>query len=90
MLDRSPASAGLPESPRAYRGLVDGACIEAADGGTYKIHGAGMLRLVTREPIGGFKQSGIGRAAGMYGVEEYTEIKTTHIELGERVRWVTD
>ncbi len=41
-------------------------------------------------PIGGFKQSGIGRETGKYGVEEYTEIKTTHIELGERVRWVAD
>jgi betaine-aldehyde dehydrogenase len=39
-------------------------------------------------PIGGFKQSGTGRETGMYGVEEYTEIKSTHIELGERVRWV--
>ena len=39
-------------------------------------------------PIGGFKQSGIGRETGKYGVEEYTQIKSTHIELGERVRWV--
>ena len=40
-------------------------------------------------PIGGFKQSGTGRETGVYGVEEYTEIKSTHIELGERVRWVS-
>ena len=40
-------------------------------------------------PIGGFKQSGIGRETGQYGVEEYTEIKATHIELGERARWVS-
>jgi betaine-aldehyde dehydrogenase len=39
-------------------------------------------------PIGGFKQSGTGREAGKYGVEEYTEIKSTHIELSERVNWV--
>jgi acyl-CoA reductase-like NAD-dependent aldehyde dehydrogenase len=39
-------------------------------------------------PIGGFKQSGIGRETGSYGVDEYTEIKSTHIELGERVRWI--
>jgi acyl-CoA reductase-like NAD-dependent aldehyde dehydrogenase len=39
-------------------------------------------------PIGGFKQSGTGRETGAYGVEEYTEIKSTHIELGERTRWV--
>ncbi|MHB1303117.1 MAG: aldehyde dehydrogenase family protein [Acidiphilium sp.] len=41
-------------------------------------------------PIGGFKQSGIGRETGSYGVEEYTEIKSTHIELGERTRWVAN
>jgi acyl-CoA reductase-like NAD-dependent aldehyde dehydrogenase len=39
-------------------------------------------------PIGGFRQSGIGRETGKYGVEEYTEIKSTHIELSERVRFV--
>ena len=39
-------------------------------------------------PIGGFKQSGTGRETGKYGVEEYTEIKATHIELTERTRWV--
>ena len=33
-------------------------------------------------PIGGFKESGIGRETGKYGVEEYTEIKSTHIQLG--------
>ncbi len=39
-------------------------------------------------PIGGFKQSGIGRETGAYGVEEYTEIKSAHIELGDRIRFV--
>ncbi len=39
-------------------------------------------------PIGGFKQSGIGRETGAYGVEEYTEIKSVHIDLGERGPWV--
>jgi acyl-CoA reductase-like NAD-dependent aldehyde dehydrogenase len=36
----------------------------------------------------GHRQSGIGRKTGNYGVEEYTQIKSTHIELGERSRWV--
>ena len=39
-------------------------------------------------PIGGFKQSGHGRETGIYGVEEYTEIKATHIQLGPRPRWI--
>ena len=39
-------------------------------------------------PLGGFKQSGWGREAGIYGVEEYTQIKSVHIELGKRNHWV--
>ena len=40
-------------------------------------------------PIGGFKQSGIGRDTGMYGVEEYMEVKSIHIALGSRDHWVS-
>jgi len=40
-------------------------------------------------PIGGFKQSGWGRETGIYGVEEYTQIKSCHIELGKRSPWVS-
>jgi len=39
-------------------------------------------------PLGGFKQSGWGREAGIYGVEEYTQIKSVHIELGKRSPWI--
>jgi len=39
-------------------------------------------------PLGGFKQSGWGREAGAYGVEEYTQIKSVHIEIGKRQPWV--
>lgn len=39
-------------------------------------------------PIGGFKQSGNGRETGVYGVEEYTEVKSVHIALGKRDHWV--
>ncbi|MCV2870345.1 aldehyde dehydrogenase family protein [Defluviimonas sp. WL0002] len=39
-------------------------------------------------PLGGFKQSGWGREAGVYGVEEYTQIKSVHIEIGKRQPWV--
>jgi acyl-CoA reductase-like NAD-dependent aldehyde dehydrogenase len=39
-------------------------------------------------PIGGLKQSGIGRETGRYGVEEYTELKSVHVQLGKRPRWI--
>ena len=39
-------------------------------------------------PIGGFKASGWGREAGMQGVEEYTQVKSIHIEIGKRDHWI--
>lgn len=39
-------------------------------------------------PLGGFKQSGWGREAGTYGVEEYTQVKSVHVELGKRTHWI--
>lgn len=39
-------------------------------------------------PLGGFKQSGWGREAGMHGVEEYTQVKSVHVEIGKRTHWI--
>jgi betaine-aldehyde dehydrogenase len=39
-------------------------------------------------PLGGFKQSGWGREAGIYGVEEYTQVKSVHVEIGKRTHWI--
>ncbi|MCC1482285.1 aldehyde dehydrogenase family protein [Roseibaca sp. Y0-43] len=40
-------------------------------------------------PLGGFKQSGNGRETGRYGIEEYTELKSVHLKVGEQTeRWV--
>ena len=39
-------------------------------------------------PLGGMKQSGIGRDAGVSGIEEYTEVKTAHINLQPRSHWI--
>ncbi len=40
------------------------------------------------QPMGGFKRSGNGRECGMMGVEEYMEVKSIHIALGDREHWV--
>jgi len=41
--------------------------------------------IVTNQtPFGGFKQSGIGREFGSYGVEEYIEPKTVIIKISEK------
>jgi aldehyde dehydrogenase (NAD+) len=37
--------------------------------------------LDTRAPFGGFKQSGIGRELGEYGLQQYTEVKTVTMQL---------
>ncbi|MHA7774709.1 aldehyde dehydrogenase family protein [Roseibium sp. M-1] len=39
-------------------------------------------------PIGGFKQSGLGRETGLVGVAEYTETKSVIVDLGNRTPWV--
>ena len=38
-------------------------------------------------PMGGFKQSGWGREGGVYGVEEYTQLKSIHIATAARDMW---
>jgi len=40
------------------------------------------------QPLGGYKQSGIGREGGLTGVEEYTEVKSVHVAIGKRDHWV--
>ncbi len=39
-------------------------------------------------PLGGMKASGLGRDAGLVGIEEYTELKTAHIHLQARTPWI--
>jgi betaine-aldehyde dehydrogenase len=35
-------------------------------------------------PWGGYKQSGIGREPGTWGVEEYLNVKQVHINVSEQ------
>lgn len=39
-------------------------------------------------PLGGCKESGIGREVGVMGIESYTEVKTANINLGPRELWL--
>jgi aldehyde dehydrogenase (NAD+) len=38
--------------------------------------------LLPEAPFGGYRQSGIGRELGTYGLKEYTEVKRIHVDLG--------
>ena len=42
---------------------------------------ADVDKAVAAAPVGGFKQSGIGRELGEYGLANYTEVKTVTIKL---------
>jgi aldehyde dehydrogenase (NAD+) len=43
--------------------------------GTVSINGASNLRF---SPFGGFKESGVGREGGVFGIQEFTEIQAIH------------
>lgn len=34
-------------------------------------------------PFGGYKESGLGRELGSYALENYTQVKTVRIHLGD-------
>ena len=48
--------------------------------GTVWINDWHMLNVLA--PFGGYKQSGIGRELGTYGLKEYTEVKHIHVDQG--------
>ena len=43
-----------------------------------------MQPTFVEAPWGGYKQSGIGRELGVWGVEEYLQVKQVHINLSEK------
>jgi betaine-aldehyde dehydrogenase len=44
-----------------------------------------FLEVAPQMPLGGFKQSGIGRENGLDGLLEFTEIKSAILKIGERM-----
>ncbi len=58
-------------------------CLETAKAlraGTVWINDYHLLNCIA--PFGGYKQSGVGRELGSYGLDEYTEVKHVHWDLG--------
>ncbi|KFY80917.1 hypothetical protein V498_08764 [Pseudogymnoascus sp. VKM F-4517 (FW-2822)] len=54
----------------------------AVDSGSVHINGVAIPKYNT--PFGGFKQSGIGKELGKYGLLEYMKTKTVHINIQPR------
>ncbi|KAL0959105.1 hypothetical protein HGRIS_014402 [Hohenbuehelia grisea] len=44
-----------------------------------------MLSIHDNVPFGGYKQSGIGRELGEYALETYTQVKSVHVNIGQRL-----
>jgi betaine-aldehyde dehydrogenase len=58
-------------------------CMEAAKrlrAGTVWINDYHLINCIA--PWGGYKQSGVGRELGRYGLDQYTEVKHVHWDLG--------
>jgi aldehyde dehydrogenase (NAD+) len=52
----------------------------AVRAGSFGVNG---YTVMPNAPFGGFQQSGLGREGGRAGIEEFTELKTVCIALGD-------
>ena len=43
--------------------------------------------FATQAPFGGYKESGIGRELGEYGMQQYTSVKTCTIKIPNKLSW---
>ena len=86
----SPYPPPAPPTPHdSIYGLASGVwssdpdrCLETAKrlrAGTVWINDYHLINCIA--PFGGYKQSGIGREMGSYGLDQYTEVKHVHWDL---------
>lgn len=57
----------------------------AIEAGTVWVNSYALLHV--QAPFGGYKQSGIGRELGSYGLEAYCQVKAVHHNLGGSMGW---
>lgn len=57
-------------------------CLQGLRAGTVWVNDYNVFG--NQVPFGGFKQSGIGRENGPYGIKNYTEIKAVIVKLTEK------
>ena len=77
----SPTTASTASPARSGPATLAARCArrERVRTGTLSINTNNAIHV--EAPFGGYKQSGIGRELGMYGIELYTEVKNVYIDL---------
>ena len=56
--------------------------VQGVQAGTMWVNTYNAIKVQT--PFGGFKQSGVGREFGEYGLQQYSEVKTVTIKLPQK------
>ena len=76
LADQHPASVYTKDLERAIR------VAKGLESGAVGVNCSVPLRALDM-PIGGWKQSGIGRELSLHGLDLYTELKTVYLKYGQ-------